>query len=176
MSYGLAGGGARYVTPRLPFPAATDITRAAPGVGPARAGLIVPPASLLWGSIPVDRVEGHEPEPAYDVRSSSGLGFVIPAPGSPWLGRYQRMPAKDHHCPENTSPIYEDFPPYGTYCAVPVARPPILSTGGSVPTGGTQPGVMNPEDTPRLASMFGNLGAYLPLLLVGGILLFALRR
>lgn len=28
----------------------------------------------LWGSLPVEEVEGHDPDPAYDVRPIEGLG------------------------------------------------------------------------------------------------------
>ena len=154
MSYGLTGGGSRNVARGLAPPPRTSITRAAPGVLDARAGMIRKISARLWGTIPVEQVEGHEPDRAYDVARSSafsswrplrserlggggGLGFVIPAPGS-------------------------------------------FVIEGSVPTGGTQPGAVNPSDPPRLASlasMFGGGSSLLPLLAVGAVLLFvAIRR
>ncbi len=154
MSYGLTGGGSKNIARFLAPPPRTNITRAAPGVLAARAGLIrgIPPR--LWGSIPVEQVEGHEPDRAYDVartspftswrplrserlsRGGGGLGFVIPNPSN-------------------------------------------FVIEGSVPTGGTQPGAVNPSDPPRLASMFEGLGgsSLLPLLAVGAVLLVvAMRR
>jgi len=150
MSYGLTGGGARSIARGLAPPPRTSITRAAPGVLAARAGWIRDLPALLWGSIPVEQVEGHEPDRAYDVPPPSsftswrplrserrgggaGLGFVIPSPSN-------------------------------------------FVVEGSVPTGGTQPGAVNPSDPPRLASMFGG-SSLLPLLAVGAVVFFlAVRR
>lgn len=50
-------------------------------------GYIPQEPTLLWGSIPVDELEGHEPDPAYDVRrSSDGLGSTLPM-STDMLGR-----------------------------------------------------------------------------------------
>lgn len=79
MSYGKAGrglayGGTRYVAQPMTAPSLDrDFTRAAPGVMAARAGFTPRTSALLWGSVPLVTVEGHEPDPFYDVRKS-GLG------------------------------------------------------------------------------------------------------
>lgn len=39
----------------------------------AQARLPVP-TPQLWGSLPLEEIEGHEPDPAYDVRPIEGLG------------------------------------------------------------------------------------------------------
>lgn len=49
-------------------------------------GYIPAEPAKLWGSVPVEEVEGHEPDPAYDVRSNEGLGF-LPGTRSELLGR-----------------------------------------------------------------------------------------
>lgn len=35
---------------------------------------VPPPTPRLWGSLPLEEIEGHEPDPAYDVRPIEGLG------------------------------------------------------------------------------------------------------
>lgn len=150
MSYGLSGGGARNVQPRLSAPpASVHVTRVAPGAPAARAGMLPVPAARLWGSIPVESVEGHEPEPFYDVRPASGLGFWIPSPD---------VLARQASGLRVNSPRLE------------------TSTSSSVPTSGTQPGTMTPSPIPRLSSMFGDWGPWLPAILAGGVLFVLLVR
>ncbi|MGH7259947.1 MAG: hypothetical protein ACREI9_04615 [Nitrospiraceae bacterium] len=152
MSYGLGAGGSRNVARQLAPPPRSNVTQAAPRVAAARAGRVPETPARIWGSIPVEQVEGHQVAPAYDVlrpgsftwkplRSErlyeGGLGFVFPSP--------------------------QGF---------------VLEE--SVAARGTQPGALNPSDPPRLASMLGAFGggsSLLPLLAVGvAVFLLAVKR
>lgn len=65
---------ARQVTERLARPEGR-VTNAAPTT---RAALAVrvgkSTRDRIWGSLPTEEVEGHTPDPAYDVRPIEGLG------------------------------------------------------------------------------------------------------
>lgn len=63
-------------TRRLALPRSV-VTNAAPSTRAAMALSVVPgkfTPDRIWGSLPVEDVEGHTPDPAYDVRPIEGLG------------------------------------------------------------------------------------------------------
>lgn len=58
------------VVPSLAPPPPVAYTRMSPGAVAVRQGALLPKPQAIWGRVPTEAVEGHEPDPYYDVRWS----------------------------------------------------------------------------------------------------------
>jgi hypothetical protein len=67
---------ARYAVERLAGPPRGAVTNTAPTTQLALALARLPrrASDRIWGALPVEEVEGHDVDPAYDVRPVEGLG------------------------------------------------------------------------------------------------------
>ena len=158
MAYGLSAGGARNIVRPLRPPPPVRITRAAPKTGAAMAGQVPPTEAKLWGSLPIEDVEGHEPDPAYDVRPIEGLGAppvrsemlgVIRSEGDFATERFQRarFARRDRE------------------------QLRVLGPDGERAERGGEPGAI--PSAPAVAGF--NLGGMLPFLAIGALLLLVRR-